>query len=221
MPWMKFLSALLVGFLLPSISYLIAKQSVHLTPKVYHRDDVHTSLLIKTLFMITAVVGGILVFQSKELWSLMETFMSVLIISTIAYFDILTGRIPIAFLYIALCVGVIFSLHTNQWISPLLGGLINLLIGFVIQRFGRKYAIMRFGDTADKSAFGMGDVFAAGAMGILLGYPLSAYGLLLSLVINLVLALLRAVADRQPLLGINIRLGPGFLLATVVVLLFI
>jgi hypothetical protein len=65
----------------------------------------------------------------------------------------------------------------------------------------------------------MGDVYAAGAIGVLVGFPVSLAGLLITLTAAVFIAIFQSLIDQQPLLGRHIRLGPGFLIATILLLI--
>lgn len=154
------------------------------------------------------------------MWRSINELMPLLIMCTVAYFDTLSGRIPITFFFISLLVGMILGFQSYRWLWSLLGGLSNLMVGILLYWFGNKHYAKRHPHVDNQSgAFGMGDVYAAGAIGALLAVPMSLVGLLIALIASLVIAIIHSLIDQKPLLSRYIQLGPGFLLATILLLL--
>lgn len=211
----------ILGLFLTGFAFFVTNFIVQISRKVSHTKDEACTVCILTLIsVITAISAVVFLLRAHPLWRSIYDLIPLLIMCKVAYFDTRSGRIPMTFFFISLLASFILGFQTNCWLCYLLGGLSNLIIGFLLYWFGLKYYVTRYQDSNDrKVAFGMGDVYAAGAMGALVAFPLSLPGLLIALIASLVIAVIQSLIDQQPLMGRHIRLGPGFLIATILLLL--
>jgi hypothetical protein len=144
-----------------------------------------------------------------------------LIMSMIAYFDVLAGRITKLFMVAAFLLGLTFGLSNDRWLASLMGGLANLGLGSTFHWFGKKYATMRLQKHPNNAGFGMGDAYGVGAMGALIGLPLAVYGLLFALILSVLYALPMSLLEKRALTSMTVKLGPSFLITTSVLFFFI
>jgi hypothetical protein len=210
-----------IGIALPAASLCLARLGLRYIYKVYH-----TARETKTFVKLGLVFGGttistlVLMLTIETLSHSMYKLAGLLIMSMIAYFDILAGRIPIIFMFAAALSGFAFGSINGGWGPSLLGGLTNLVLVAVLHWFGEKYAAMRFQKHPNIVAFGMGDVYGAGAMGALVGLPFAVCGLLIALIVAVLYALTMSMFEKRALLSMSVKLGPSFLLATIVLFFF-
>ncbi|MBW6465064.1 MAG: hypothetical protein K0B06_00990 [Brevefilum sp.] len=170
--------------------------------------------------MVTAISTMAFLLSTGMFKLLAFNLVGLLIMSMVANFDILAGRIPIYFMFSAFILGFAFGLSNDRWIISLMGGLTNLALGSILHLLGKKYATMRFQEHPNIVSFGMGDTFGAGSSGALVGFPLAVVGLLIALILAVLYALPKSLLEKRAITSMTVELGPGFLLATAGLLLF-
>jgi len=115
------------------------------------------------------------------------------------------------------------GLYVRGWQSTLIGGAAGFAIMFVFYQFGKLFArwrARRLGKVDDEEALGSGDVTLATILGLLLGWPLIGYGLLLGILFSgiiglvIILALLLTRRYKTQAFNVFIPYGPFFILST-------
>jgi hypothetical protein len=211
----------LVGIVLPTASLCAVKLGLRYIYKVYHtRRQTRTFAKLGLVFVVTAISSMALLLSAGMFKLLAFNLVGLLIMSMVANFDILAGRIPIYFMFSAIILGFAFGLNDDRRIGLLLGGLTNLALGSILHWLGEKYAAKRFQDHPNIVGFGMGDAFASGSLGALVGLPLAPFGLVIALILAVLYALPISMLEKRAITSMKVELGPGFFLATVVLLLF-
>ncbi len=214
-------------FLLIKVVYsiLFASMSLIFTIIILQSKSIHSTFLNKNMISPTLIflISVSLIFlyitrQPDSLIGLFQGIASILIISTIAYFDQFSGRIPVFILIFSIMFGLmvfIIEKHSNF----LLGGLSNLLISLIIYFFGELFS-RRYEHLHRKhTPFGFGDVYGFSSLGFLMGYPDSFWSILLTLGFSLIFAMISAIYKKKSFLHMRVRMGfpmflsGGFLLA--------
>jgi leader peptidase (prepilin peptidase)/N-methyltransferase len=120
--------------------------------------------------------------------------------------------LSIAGLVLAAAAGI----FARGWLSTLVGGGAGFLMLFALYQFGRLFArwrAKRLGKTDDEEALGSGDVTLATILGLLLGWPLIWYGLLLGIlfsgVTSLIIILVLLIARRYKTQMFNVFIPYG------------
>ena len=130
--------------------------------------------------------------------------------------------------------GVVLSVGTGLlmqgWQSMLLGAVAGFIILFIFYMFGKwfvRFRARRLGaDAGGEEALGAGDITLAIILGLMVGWPLIWFdillGVLLAGVVSLVIILRLVVSRRygQKAFMVFIPLGPGFILAAMLILYF-
>jgi prepilin signal peptidase PulO-like enzyme (type II secretory pathway) len=146
---------------------------------------------------------------------------------TVAIIDLETHLIlrPLSIAGLVICAGA--GILMRGWQASLIGGAAGFGIIFVIYLLGKLYSRIRFrsGGIGDE-AFASGDVTLALLLGLLVGWPLIWFnllvGILLSGLVGVLVILGTLIArrsGRQALLTF-IPLGPGFILASILIVYF-
>jgi len=122
-----------------------------------------------------------------------------------------------------LILAALAGIYARGWLSTLIGGAAGFGIMFVFYQFGILFARWRARrlSTADhEEALGSGDVTLAAILGLLLGWPLIWFGLLLGIlfsgIIGLVIIIALLVTRRYKTQALNVFIpyGPFFILST-------
>jgi len=137
------------------------------------------------------------------------------VINVFGQIDMLTGRIPIYFLLVGFVLGLILGFVTGEIKVYVIGGLSNLVISTLIYLTGQIYIKRTLKSDNPVTAFGMGDVYASGAVGFFLGFPLGSLAILLTLVLAVVGALIHSIFSGQEFLKRPVKLGVSYYLATI------
>jgi leader peptidase (prepilin peptidase)/N-methyltransferase len=125
--------------------------------------------------------------------------------------------LSIAGLVLAAPAGV----YAHGWASTLVGGAAGFGIVFLFYLFGRlvtRWRTRRLAKADDEPAFGSGDVTLAAILGLLLGWPLIWFDLLLGVLISGAIAILIIIAlglerrYKQKAFDVFIPYGPAFIL---------
>jgi hypothetical protein len=211
--------AILLGFLLPGVSMIFVKLLVN---KINDGDQIesstHTLCILTFIYGFTGISTFLWMMRTDEILLVSQGLLTILIMSMIAYHDTLSGRIPILFFLVAAIMGSIFSALADNFPLFLIGLFVNLGIGLIIYFLGGKYANNQVGFDNKNNAFGLGDVYAAGIIGALIGFPLSILGLVFGLVFSVLFAIIQSLVEKTPVMSLHVRMGPGFLIATVLML---
>jgi prepilin signal peptidase PulO-like enzyme (type II secretory pathway) len=125
---------------------------------------------------------------------------------------------------LVICTGA--GILARGWQATLIGGAAGFGIIFVIYLFGKLYSRIRFknaGGGADDEAFASGDVTLALLLGLLVGWPLIWFNLLIGILLSglvsilVILGTLIARRSGRQAMMTFIPLGPGFILATILI----
>jgi prepilin signal peptidase PulO-like enzyme (type II secretory pathway) len=146
---------------------------------------------------------------------------------TVAVIDLETHLIlrtlTIAGLVICTAAGILM----RGWKATLIGAAAGFAIIFVIYLLGKLYSRIRFkGGGPGDEAFASGDVTLALLLGLLVGWPLIWFNLLVGILLSGVAGILVTTgmliarrSGRQAMMTF-IPLGPGFILATLLIIYF-
>jgi leader peptidase (prepilin peptidase)/N-methyltransferase len=129
-------------------------------------------------------------------------------------------------------VGIILGLVVGIWAhgitSTLLGGLAGLTImGFLylIGMLFAKYRAKKLGRDDNEEALGFGDVILAGILGLMLGWPLIWFGLLLGIlsggIISLIIIIYLQASGKYQTMSFFIAYGPYLILGATLVMFVI
>jgi hypothetical protein len=145
---------------------------------------------------------------------------------TVAIIDLETHLIlrPLSLAGLVICTGA--GILMRGWQTALIGGVAGFGIIFVIYLIGKLYSRIRFKNAGgvDDEAFASGDVTLALLLGLLVGWPLIWFnlliGILLSGLVGVLVLLGTWIARRsgKQALMTFIPLGPGFILASILIL---
>jgi len=123
-----------------------------------------------------------------------------------------------------LILAALAGIYVRGWQSTLIGGMAGFGIMFVFYLFGRlftRWRLRRLGKVNDnEEALGSGDVTLATILGLLLGWPLIWFGLLLGILFSgaigliIILVLLLTRRYKTQALNVFIPYGPFFILST-------
>ena len=123
---------------------------------------------------------------------------------------------------LSLVCSVIFGwlpyLLNDQFIQFLIGGVSNLLLGWITYHFGVQYIRKSTHKTLKFTALGFGDIYGLGALGFLLGFPVSFFGFSLTLILSLFGAIVTSITKKQSYLHIRVKLGGYIFLVAVIFL---
>ena len=130
-----------------------------------------------------------------------------------------------------LALGLLVGMMVNGWSSTLIGGATGFGIMFLFYLFGRLFARMRARRMGKESqdneeALGSGDVTLATILGLLLGWPLIWFGLLLGILfagivsLFILAGLLITRSYGQKALMVFIPYGPAFILSAILLIYF-
>ena len=123
-----------------------------------------------------------------------------------------------------LILAALAGIYVRGWQSTLIGGAAGFGIMFVFYLFGKlftRWRLRRLGKENDnEEALGSGDVTLATILGLLLGWPLIWFGLLLGILFSgaigliIILVLLLTRRYKTQALNVFIPYGPFFILST-------
>jgi prepilin signal peptidase PulO-like enzyme (type II secretory pathway) len=140
----------------------------------------------------------------------------------IAYSDLIFGRIPQYFIFFSGLMGIFLDVLQKQVGFRLMGGLFTFGIMYLIFLLGKYYLGRRIEQGRSYSGFGLGDIYASGALGFLFGFSRGLLAILFALVIALAYAYFQTVVRKEhPFLKARIRLGPFFLMSTIIVVFWV
>lgn len=214
MNWTALIISAILGVNFACASFLLAEILDRLTRWVdQNRKNQSVIPILTFIFGITLISTMLMVNGYKTLPHLAQGMITLILMSTIAYSDVLTGRIPVSLFLISLIFGLYLGVLSDRVSSHLMGGVINLLMGTLIYWLGKKYVQIHPNGDQNQTGFGFGDVYASGAIGVLFGFPLAVISLPLALTLGVFAALLKAIFQKKPFLNMQIRLGPSFLFA--------
>jgi hypothetical protein len=142
---------------------------------------------------------------------------SLLILSLLAYFDMLTRRIPIQFLFLGLVIGSINGIFQQDFVRHILGGVSNGIISILIFLGGRAWVKRNQTKSESVTVFGWGDVYASATVGFLLGMPSCNIALLLTFILAVFGAGAQSLFTSEKFLKTRVALGPSFYLATALI----
>ena len=197
-------------------SFLLTEFLNLLTRRVDQKRKERSVIPILTfIFVMTLFSTMLMVNVYRTLPHLAQGLITLILLSIIAYLDVLTGRIPVSLFFISLIFGLYLGALVDRVSSHLMGGVINLLMGTLIHWLGEKYVQSHSKGDQNQTGFGFGDVYASGALGVLFGFPLGSGGLLFALVLGVSAALIMSILQKKRFLTMKIRLGPSFLLSAV------
>jgi prepilin signal peptidase PulO-like enzyme (type II secretory pathway) len=147
---------------------------------------------------------------------------------TVAIIDLETHFIlrPLSIAGLVICTGA--GLVINGWKETLIGGALGFAVVFTIYLIGKLYSRIRFGSGGiGDEAFASGDVTLALLLGLLVGgwerISLNlVLGILLAGLVGILVILVTLLTRRssQQALMTYIPLGPGFILATILIIYF-
>lgn len=140
--------------------------------------------------------------------------LTLFLMSLLGNFDTMTGRIPVHFLILGLVLGLLFGLEKKQFFAHVIGGLSNLVLSIVIFLTGQYYAQQVLNYKESKVVFGLGDVYASGGVGFLLGLASGTIVLILTLILAVLFAGVKSIHTGEEFLKKSVLLGPSFFLAT-------
>jgi prepilin signal peptidase PulO-like enzyme (type II secretory pathway) len=145
---------------------------------------------------------------------------------TVAIIDLETHLIlrPLSLAGLVICAGA--GILMRGWQTTLIGGAAGFGLIFVIYLLGRLYSRIRFKNAGggDDEAFASGDVTLALLLGLLVGWPLIWFNLLIGILLSglvgvlVLLGTLIARRSGKQAMMTFIPLGPGFILATILIL---
>lgn len=146
---------------------------------------------------------------------------------TVAIIDLETHLIlrPLSITGLVICSAA--GMIMRGWKSTLIGGAGGFAIVFAIYLLGKLYSRIRFksGGIGDE-AFASGDVTLALLLGLLVGWPLIWFNLLVGILLSglvgvlVILGMLIARRSGRQAMMTFIPLGPGFILATILIIYF-
>jgi hypothetical protein len=216
---LKILFSILNGLIFSLLSVLLASFCANAYKQVYHTQS--------NLKKKTNLIGVFLIclcsfiiwhyFAYKEAIYYPELF-SLFILSLLAYFDMLTRRIPIQFLFLGLVIGIINGIFQQEFVRHILGGVSNGIISILIFLGGRAWVKRNQAKAESVTVFGWGDVYASGAVGFLLGIPSCNIALLLTFILAVFGAGAQSLFTSEKFLKTRVALGPSFYLATALVI---
>ena len=222
MQWTRYLLIVLIGIVLPAASFCLAKLGLRYAFKVYHTPrETKTFIQLGLYFGLTTISTVVLMMRTETLRLSVFMVIGLLIMWMIACFDILTGRIPVFLMVAAFLLGLTFGLNNDRWLTSLMGGLANLALGSTLHWFGKRYAAIRFQKHPNYAGIGMGDAYGAGAMGALVGLSLAIFGFLIALILAVLYALPISMLEKRAITSMTVKLGPSFLLVTIVLFFYV
>ena len=146
---------------------------------------------------------------------------------TVATIDLETHFIlrPLSLAGLVICTGA--GMLMRGWKTALIGGAAGFAIIFFIYLLGKLYSRIRFkGGGVGDDAFASGDVTLALLLGLLVGWPLIWFNLLIGILISGLVGILVLVgtwiarrSGKQALMTF-IPLGPGFIIASILIVYF-
>jgi len=124
-------------------------------------------------------------------------------------------------------LGVITGTIRYNLITSLLGGLTGLLVMLVFYLFGvvfARYRARKLGHDDGEEALGFGDVTISAVLGLMLGWPLVLYGLMIGILagglISLGLVIFLIVTRRYESMTVFTAYGPYLVMGAVILLYF-
>lgn len=124
-------------------------------------------------------------------------------------------------------LAALVGFYARGWQSTLIGGAAGFVIMFVFYLLGKlftRWRARRLGKADDEESLGSGDVTLAAILGLLLGWPLIWFGLLLGILFSgaigliIIFALLLTHRYRTQAFNIFIPYGPFFSLSTFILI---
>lgn len=215
---LKILISILNGLIFSLLSAFLALIFVNVYKQVYHtQSNLKKKASLIGVFLICLCSFVIWhYFAYKEVNYYPELF-SLFILSLLAYFDVLTRRIPFQFLFLGLVIGIVIGIYQQELIRHILGGVSNGIISILIFLSGIAWVKRNHPKAESVIVFGWGDVYASGAVGFLLGMPSCNIALLLALILAVFGAGVRSLFTSEKFLKTRVALGPSFYLATALI----
>ena len=210
-----------LGFLFSFAGYFLSLVSLSPSNIVYHTKAILSKRKrLWLIFVIEVVTITIVLLITRDYLILLQSLLSLLIISMIAYSDSIAGRIPLFYLFASVLIGTYLDFLNKQTGIHLLGGLMIFGLMFIFFLLGKKYVIHLKKQNQAISAFGLGDVYTSGVIGSLFGFSRGLIIILLALVMAVVYAAFQS-RDKGyfSFFQIRTRLGPFFFISAVVLVL--
>ncbi|MEA3326049.1 MAG: hypothetical protein U9R53_01875 [Chloroflexota bacterium] len=197
------------GLVIVSINLILTDLILHFNYKAFkpRSNRNKTPTIIAFVFGVSAMLNILVLSRTQSTPALIHGLTTLIIMSSIAYIDLLTGHIPALSLVCSVIFGWIPYLLNDQIIQFLIGGVSNLLLGWIAYHFGVQYFRKSTNKTLKFSAFGFGDIYGLGALGFLLGFPDSIFGFFLTLILSLFGAIVTSITKKQSYLHIRVKLG--------------
>lgn len=159
-------------------------------------------------FSISAGLSFCLLANPPE--TMLELFQGIaviVILSMVAYFDHFSRHIPAYLMIISFVFSLFIFAIDKQKTNFLIGGLSNFIISLSIYYCGNCYSKKIKQSSDNLPAFGFGDVYGLSALGFLLGFPKSMWGLVLALILLLIYALIKSRLTGKSFLNLRVKMG--------------
>ncbi len=218
---LMFFPKLALGIMLALTSYLFVIFILKTNIQDFHNHDASQIILILSFIFLTTILFTVKILdKDRTFYVVAQGLLAIFLMSMIAIADTLSGRIPAIFLFLSMVFGLYLGVIGEKLSHHLLGGLITLLFGMISHYAGHLYYRQRAHLKHNKmNGFGLGDAYASGALGFLLGFPYGMYGFMMTLVIALGISLIQSAVKRQPYLRLRLHLGGYFYTAILIILL--
>jgi prepilin signal peptidase PulO-like enzyme (type II secretory pathway) len=214
--WLRYFHAAAIAILLLAICLMMTNFIGLGAKEVYHIQKRKPDKVILTFISLVSVSITItLILAAKDILFLTKGIVSVFLVFNLALIDHDQGRIPIHFLGSALVVGIYFGLLEGGLNKILIGGVANLVIGWSVYGLGKQFIKRKYSESNSDQAFGFGDVYGAGVLGFLIGFPGGMWAFLLTLLLSLIGTAISAVIMRKKFISSKVRLGVCFFCALV------
>lgn len=218
MDWTILFTSAFLGVNFSCASFLLAVMLNRFTNRVdQKRNEIRVIPILTFIFVMTIISTMLMLNGYKTLTYLAQGLITLILSSMIAYSDAITGHIPVHLFLFSLIFGIYLGTLSDRVSSHLVGGVINLLLGALIYWLGKKYVQRHPKAEESRIGFGFGDVYASGAIGVLFSFPLGVISLPLALTLGVFTALIKSILQNKPWLSMQIRLGPTYPLAFVLV----
>lgn len=217
---LQILRSIILGLIFSLLSLKISVLLTTSMKQVYHTIGIlNKNQVIRAFFLLSFLSSTLWIHISWESRLFWLKLLLLFVMNLLAQFDMLIGRIPIYFLFVGVVLGLVIGIVTGEIIAHSIGGLSNLALGTLTYLTGQAYKKWILKPNNTVTVFGLGDVFASGTMGFLLGYPLGNLAVLLALILAVAWGLIQSIFSGQEFLRIRVKLGLSFYSATVLIVI--